>query len=277
MATKQPYRGPAGTGFVSLKRYLELNPEAAQRMGTQLTSDVEKAGQGVQNRIGNALGDFKQKVEEGSTAYTYGTPSTSEEATARAADAVYKGPKALADVADYSALDTAAGDVDTRAQALTSDAGRGTLLAQQYGRNGGYTPGASMLDAFLAGRGGGQAMEAAAQKWGGMRKALGLADTEAKSLAQGTAGLAAQTQARYLSDAERLKKAEADAKERARLNAARKTADARAKAPSYRADSQVTPGGKGGGTAGRGTLVTDEYGDRVYQDAPEFRPARRKP
>lgn len=278
MAQRAPYRGPAGTGFVSLKRYLELNPEAAQRMGGALTQGVEQRGAAAQARLGQAAGDFAQRAEEGTT--TYGQAATAEEAQRRGEEAVYSGPRQLSDVVgDYSGLQRDVDDATMRAGLLGSDAGRAVLLREQYGANGGYTPGAAGLDAFLAGRGGGQTMEAAGSRWGKLRESLGLAEKTAAQQAQGAMGVTEDARRRYLADAERLRGQEADAARRAE---AKRLADISARNRAARTptmggpDSQVTPGGKGGGTTG-GVIGRNEYGEREYQDAPEFRPRRRYP
>jgi hypothetical protein len=274
MAQRAPYRGPTGTGFVSLKRYLELNPEAAQRMGGALTSGVEQRGAAAQARLGQAAGDFASKAEEGTT--TYGQAGTAEEAQSRGEGAVYSGPRQLSEVVgDYAGLQRDVDDATMRAGLLGSDAGRAVLLRERYGQNAGYTPGAAGLDAFLAGRGGGQAMEAAGSKWGKLRESLGLAEKTALAQAQGAMDVTADARKRFLADAERLRGQEAAAAQQRALNAAK--ANAPRTAPNYSSpDSQVTPGKKGGGTTG-GVIGRNEYGEREYQDAPEFRPRMRYP
>lgn len=273
MPERAPYRGPAGTGFVSLKRYLELNPESARQMGGALTQDVTTRGQQVQQGMEAARTGYGSAVAAATPVYD-ASVGTSEEAAARAAGAAYTGPESLAGYMGegYGALQRQAGDVDTRAGMLGSDAGRAVLLQQQFGRNSGYTPGSAGLDAFLAGRGGGEAMQSAGQKWGGMRRALGLAEEEGLAAAAGGRSAAEAVRKQYEERAGVLagqeREAESAARERLRAKPARPD-DYISPDTAYSPDSGYTTGKKGGVV--RGEVPGD------YNEEGPYRPKKRSP
>lgn len=237
------YTGPRGSGFTSLKQYLELNPEAAQQMGTQLVGDVDARGAAAQGGIAGARDLFSQRAADATAKYQ--DVDDVAEAQRLADAAVYNGPTALRDVADVDALSASATDATNRARALGTDAGRATLLAEKYGGNGGYTPGAAGLDAFLAGRGAGEQGMTAGSRWGGLRSALGLAETDAAKQGDAARAATADVASRYRSRAGAL------AQQQSAAQAAQQRANAQQNANARREGIQnsvgntttVTPGG----------------------------------
>lgn len=247
-----PYNGPRGTGFTSLKQYLELNPESAQRMGDELVGGVNAKGTAAQQGINAAKDTFDAKAAAGTAKYEDGA-TTSADALARAEGATYKGPTSLREVADVDALGKQATEAINRSRALTSDADRAVLLGERYGSNGSYTPGAVGLDAFLAGRGAGGRAQEASSRWAGLRGALGLAETGAVARADTARADSATAAEQYRARAGVLAGQEKAATDAARQVAVRERAERMAPilANQERAnntwsgsDNQVSPGGK---------------------------------
>lgn len=168
------YNGPRGSGFIGLQQYLGLNRGAAQRMGDTLAQQVEQQGGAALGQI-NTLAQQAQARLGGQPTYT--APTSAAEAAQRAAEAkkYAEGISGeLGSAADVSATEQAAAKAQQAAQFGTTDAGRSVLLGQQYGQSG-YTQGGSMLDSFLAGRGGGARLEQANNAYGKLREFLGTA------------------------------------------------------------------------------------------------------
>lgn len=193
-----PYTGPRGTGFTSLADYLNLNREAANRMGGELVGDVESRGQAAQQAISDYGADFTKRVAAGIPGYSEEGVGSSADAAARAAGATYGGPTEW-DAARVSELGRQANEAAFRARLGTSDVGRGMLLQERYAPTGGYTAGASGLDAFLAGRGAGAQAAAQASRWNELQNQLAQGQQAGRGAAQGARtaaeGVAGQYQA----------------------------------------------------------------------------------
>lgn len=143
-----PYQ--RGTGFVGLNQYLGLNRGAAGQMGNALAQQAEQQGAAAQGAIDTATSKANEAVKAGGTGQGY------------------SGPTGLGDMAT---LYGQAAGAQNYANALGNNAGRATLLGQQYGAN---TWGGGQLDAALAGAGaGGQRMAAAQGKYGKLLEYLG--------------------------------------------------------------------------------------------------------
>lgn len=188
-----PYQ--RGSGFVGLQQYLGANQEQAQRMGNNLAQQVEQQGQAAQGAIDAQRQQAQQQIAAGTPQYVapdYSGMSRDEAWDAQHARAAptYTGPK---DMGNVDALNTQALEAQQQAQLAGTDAGRAVLL--QQGAQGPYGLGARTLDAFLAGRGAGARLNAAASRFGDLQKYLGTAQ-------QGVAdaATAAQQQAQQVAD-----------------------------------------------------------------------------
>lgn len=212
-----PYNGPRGTGFTSLKQYLELNPESAQRMGNELVSDVDAKGAAAEGGISGAFAQFGRDVDGKILRYDPNV-GTSAEAAARAGT-TYAGPREL-DPEVVKKLSGQATEAQNSARALGTDSGRAVLLADKYAKNGGYTPGAAGLDAFLAGRGAGERGHTAGAKWGKLSAFLDTTTKAAQHMGADAAATTATNAARYGTLAGTLKEQESAAAAAAQ-NAAR--------------------------------------------------------
>lgn len=190
MAPPRSY--PRGSGFLGLTNYLGLNQEAGQRMGSVLAQEVSQAGAPVAESIRKASEDFTTKAVRGTPTYDEGTamlePGALGEA-ARQGRIVYSGPKDLSEVTDVANLEGEAQKAEDFAKQAGSEAGISALYQERHGSKGGYSQGASMLDAALTSRGGGATLKNAAKGYAGLLDMLGVAKSGASaSVANGKQG-----------------------------------------------------------------------------------------
>lgn len=139
-----------GSGFVNLQTVLGLNQGQGAQLANGLAGDVSSAGQGVQNAIGGYGADARKIGAADFQSF---------------------------DPARYGQIQQRATRVASNARALGSFGGEEAALAQKYapGSSGGYTGGQQGMDAFLAGAEGAGQMQGAANAYGGLDQALGLA------------------------------------------------------------------------------------------------------
>jgi hypothetical protein len=191
-----------GSGFIGLQQYLNANQQAGQRMGEQVISSVQAAGMPVQEEIDTAANAFAGYARAGtpneeSAMELWGQGGIG--GAARSGAIRYEGPGELKEVADIGALETKAKTAEEAARLGGTDAGRATILQQQYGR--GYTGvGGRSLDAALAGRGGGGRLEQAVSHFGNLQKYLGGAVSTASGLAASGRQQAANITQRHIGD-----------------------------------------------------------------------------
>lgn len=164
-----------GSGFVGLQQYLDANRESAARMGQGLVDQVEQEGGAARGAVDAAVTDAEGKIAAGTPTFnpqaTYGL-EPDEVAAARPGleGAQYTGPSGLEGGDD---LATKTFSAQQTAELAGTDAGRAVLLAK--GRKGPVSQGGGMLDAFLAGRGGGAALDRTVGSYSKLRDYLGTA------------------------------------------------------------------------------------------------------
>jgi hypothetical protein len=166
-----------GSGFVGLTNYLGLNRQAGERMGQQLAQQVESSTNAARGAVDVASADFAQRSAAGMPgAMPYGLDAAERDAWLSSAP-VYTGPKQFGDVADLSAIEGQVATAERQGRLASTDYGRAALMG------GTGSQGGRMLDAALAGRGGGVRLEQAAKGYQGLRDYLGLAKTNAAGMA----------------------------------------------------------------------------------------------
>lgn len=173
------YKGPRGSGFVGLQQYLGLNREAGERMGGDFASQVEREGQAAMSGVDAASAAYNNAAGVG---ITYDPNSNVPGAMANV-DRANRVLGATPGAFGSDALALQAANAQRTARMAGSEVGRQTLLRQQYGQNAPYSQGASMLDAALAGRGGGQRLDKAAGGFSRLREYLGTAQSTAEGQA----------------------------------------------------------------------------------------------
>jgi hypothetical protein len=166
-----------GSGFVGLTNYLGLNRQAGERMGEQLAQQVEGSTAAARGAVDAASADFAQRSAAGMPgAMPYGLDAAERDAWL-SAPPTYTGPKQIGDVADLSAIEAKLATAERQGRLASTDYGRTALMG------GTGSQGGRMLDAALAGRGGGVRLDQAAKGYQGLRDYLGLAKTGAAGLA----------------------------------------------------------------------------------------------
>lgn len=169
-----------GSGFVGLRDYLNANPEAGQRMGNELATQVEQQGAAAQGAIDTQRGLIEQQIAAGTpTLNTYGL-DTGEVEALRSMPPAYTGPQ---DMGNVDALNAQALQAQQAAQLGGTDAGRSVLM--QRSGTAAPTVGGRSLDAALAGRGAGNRLAAATSRFGELQKYLSGAQQQVGAKVQG--------------------------------------------------------------------------------------------
>lgn len=192
-----------GTGFIGLQQYLNANRQAATSMGNRLADTVEQQGAAAQSAIDKAKQEAEGQIEAATPVYM--APKVSpgmDSAEVRAAydntptaeQLAYGGPK---DLAGADALQTQATEAAQAARLAGTDAGAAVIMGRNATPSAGYGVGAHTLDAFLARRGGGERLGAAASKFGELQKYLGTAQQGVKDKAAGAEKRAGEVAAQY--------------------------------------------------------------------------------
>ena len=256
-----PYTGPRGSGFTSLKQYLNLNQDSANALGDSLYGDVASTGQRARDAIDTSRSAFGAQVAAGTPAGFDKGVSTAAEAARLAEAAQYQGPDSW-EVSD--ALLGQTQDASARARALGSDAGRAALLSERNAGNAGYTPGAAGLDAFLAGRGMGERADTARTQWGRMSDYLGAQQQQAAGAVEKAKADTKKTRDWYSHLAGTLAGRERRAEESVRGDAATRAAEEllRRLAPVYRNQNQA----RGVEQSPDGHMPPDRPGRRRNED-----------
>lgn len=167
--------GQRGSGFVGLQSYLGLNRAAGEKMGNDIAEDIEERGGNVKSGVDTATKQFTQNSGAGET---FGSLNGIPDAMRNVdqANRILGTPTEV----DLSKYTDAADKVSRDAALAGTDAGRAVLLRQKYGNS---SVGGGMLDAALAGRGGGQRLENDVKGFKGLREYLGTAKSGAESAA----------------------------------------------------------------------------------------------
>lgn len=193
-----PYQ--RGSGFIGLQQYLNANQEAAKRMGEGLASSVEQQGQAAQSAIDTQQQQDEQAIAAGTPQYTpipdYTGMRTDDAWAAQVqrgnTPTEYTGPQ---EMGNMDALGKQALEAQQQAQLAGTEAGRAVLLQQQA--KGPYGLGARTLDAFLAGRGAGGRLQAAASRFGDLQRYLSGAQESVAGKVAGAEQTAANVGAQY--------------------------------------------------------------------------------
>lgn len=185
---------PSSSGsWTNLDSYLGANSDQATQLGQQIASNVNSAGTQAQTDINNLGTSFTNSVNQNvvnqnpdavnkaitdASSLTAGQNLSSDDQQAynQQANASYSGPT---DVTAYNGYNQASQDVlgaTQKAQETTSEAGRGTLLNDQFGNSSqyGYNQGENNLDQLLLqnSEGAQTALQPLAQQWSGLNGAL---------------------------------------------------------------------------------------------------------
>lgn len=182
MAPRAPSR-PAGTGYIGLDQWLNLNRQQASGMADSLVSGINTKGTKAEGLLGDAVERLNYDVDGNRLTYDDtglinkdGTPKADSvfEADKRAKDAQaivdagWAGPKGIDKYASYGDGRTVAAEAQRDASLATDQYGRQSLLQNQYGKGGGYSLGQQRLDSALVGAAGGDKLDGAKAQWGGL-------------------------------------------------------------------------------------------------------------
>lgn len=185
---------PSSSGsWTNLDSYLGANADQATSMGQQIAQSVNNAGNQAQTDVNNLSSNFTADVNKNvvnqnpdavntaisdASALTAGQTLSAEDQQAfnQQANASYSGPT---DVTSYNGYNQAQQDVNAatqKAAATKTEAGRATLLNDQYGNTSqyGYTLGENNLDQLLLQNSGGAqaALEPLADQWSSLNGAI---------------------------------------------------------------------------------------------------------
>lgn len=188
-----PAQQNANSGWTNLNQYLNANQDQATQMGQQIASTVNQSGNQAQSDINNLGTNFQnsvnqntvqsnpnavnQAVTDAENLGAGGTLSSADQSAYNSqANASYSGPN---DVTSYSGYNQALGDVNNaeqEAQETGTEAGRGSLLNQQYQNSSqyGYNQGENNLDQLLLqnSTGAQAALQPLQSQWSGLNSAL---------------------------------------------------------------------------------------------------------
>lgn len=204
---------PSSSGsWTNLQSYLDANQDQAGQLGSQVTGAVSSQADKAQNDITNASNDFQGQVDQNTVnqdqpsvdraiadaqnAKAGGTYDPNELAAfQKQYGANYSGPTDFTQSAGYGQTQ---GDVNQALDSLNSvksEAGRNVLLQNQFGANGGYSPGEKSLDQLLLeGSPTNQAAFSGLQdQWSGLGTALSGATDTGNQYAQTAAQTSAAT------------------------------------------------------------------------------------
>lgn len=185
---------PSSSGsWTNLDSYLNANNDQATSMGQQIAQSVNNVGTKAQNDISNLGSGFTSAVKQhtvdqnpdavaqaikNATSLTAGSNLSSEDQQAfnAQANADYAGPKDVTSFDGYSQTQQDVNAANQAAKATQSEAGRGSLLKDQYGNASqyGYTQGETNLDQLLLqnSEGAKSALNPLADKWSSLNGAL---------------------------------------------------------------------------------------------------------
>lgn len=197
---------PSTSGsWTNLNSYLGANSDQATQLGTQIAGSVNQKGQQAQTDISNLGTNFGQAVNQNVVAQnedatnkaitdasglTAGQTLNADDQQAfnTQANASYGGPT---DVTTFNGYNQAQQDVNTAAQAANAtktEAGRGTLLQDQFKDTSkyGYSQGESNLDQLLLqnSKGAQDALAPVANNWSNLDGALNTTVTSGANQAQ---------------------------------------------------------------------------------------------
>lgn len=166
--TATPAQENANSGWTNLNQYLNANSDQAGQMGQSIAGTINQAGNQAQNDISNLSSNFDSAVGQNTVQENQGAvnqavtdaqnltagqtlSAADQSAFSNQANASYNGPN---DVTTFGGYNQAQQDVNTATQDVQqtqSEAGRGTLLNQQYANTSasGYNQGENNLDQML--------------------------------------------------------------------------------------------------------------------------------
>lgn len=199
--------GKAPGRFVNFSRYFNANADGARAAGTRVAAGLEKQGQGVQSDLQKRQGAFQTGVTNalGAAATPLGTPATPAQQTGMGGQTptglkgsqtqgldgkpnapppaaapqnpvTWAGPNALSEGEGWDALVSRAGKAAADAAGATTSTGLQGLLQEGQKANV-YGPGKSRFDAGLLGVSSGDKFAALKERFSGLPRALGAADT----------------------------------------------------------------------------------------------------
>lgn len=161
-----------GTGFINAQTYANLNRQGGQRVASALDDFIATQQMGAENAQQAVQDAFNGQVRDTTLRYDPNSVTTSAEAKQRAGQQ-YEGPNSLQDIDGYNSAVDASRKAEQTGALGADFYGRQALLSEKYGKGGGYTPGMSRFDSFLAGANGGQGMfEARKQSTSGLGQRL---------------------------------------------------------------------------------------------------------
>lgn len=150
--------------WTNLNSYLDANKDQSDQMGNQLVGNLNTEGQTAQSGIDKTSQDFQNDLNSSGTSLTTEQPwldstlaapvqnNTSDDDSRFQNDlsGQYAGPNNLSDESSYGDTDTDVNKATTDLGLSGSEAGRMTLLQDQYGANGQqYNQGEQSLDQLL--------------------------------------------------------------------------------------------------------------------------------
>ena len=203
-----PAQQNANSGWTNLDSYLNANQDQATQIGQQIAGSVNQAGTQAQQDIGNLNTGFDAAVNQNTTqqnnqavnqavsdagSLTAGQNLSSQDENAfqQQAGASYAGPTDVTSFGGYNQAQQDISNATQEAQETQSEAGRGTLLNQQYQNTSptGYTAGENNLDQMLLqnSAGGQAALQPLEGQWSGLNSALGNAVSTGDAQAQAAA------------------------------------------------------------------------------------------
>lgn len=201
---QQQQPAPTASRFVNFSRFLNANRDAAQNTAKQITGDISRQGDQVQNDTQKAQQQFGSAVQAGTVKYD---PTTYGEAVQNGrtppdlqalSQAKYSGPGALSDNADWQQLNDRARKVQDTANATASSGGIGAVLQER--NRGAYSDGNRRLDSALTGYVGADQFAGARERYGKMSDALNAANTASEQTAGQARGASEAARAQYATD-----------------------------------------------------------------------------
>lgn len=158
---------PSSSGsWTNLQSYLDANKDQAGQLGSQVAGNVQSQVNQAQGDISNASSDFRNQVDANTVKQddTAVNQAITDAQNAKAgstydpnelagyqnqANASYGGPTDFTQGASYGQAQDSSTKANQAIQGLGSEAGRGVLLQDQFGKNGYYNQGEQSLDQLL--------------------------------------------------------------------------------------------------------------------------------
>lgn len=197
---------PSSSGsWTNLDSYLNANSDQATQIGQQIAGSINNVGNQAQNDISNLGSNFNSAVNQNTvnqnpdainqavsdaSSLTAGQnlSAADQQAFNGQANASYSGPTDVTSFNGYNQAQQEVNAANQKAQETQSEAGRGTLLNDQFQNSSqyGYTAGENNLDQLLLENSPGaqSALQPLPQQWGGLTGALNNDVTTGSAAAQ---------------------------------------------------------------------------------------------